>query len=622
MYTDDYENRGYSLLRFIIKLIFIILLIILLIWLLVRFVVPKFSTNNKNISNENIEENISKNKTNKNKDKDKNKSNKNNKQNQTSSQIFNSNIETMKDAAISYYTNERLPQEIGESKTMTLKEMIEKKLVLDLKDKNNKSCNQEKSYVKITKVDDEYILKVNLKDSEKEDYILVHLGCYNYCNNDICQKENTKINIKDSKISDYVPIKGSIENGYYYPPTQTQTIEKNYYCKVVNGKYYGKKGNKVTKAEYEKQCKSTVITEEKHYCEIINGKYYDLSGSKVSKAEYEKQCKSTVITEENHYCEIVNGKYYGLYGSIISKEEYEKQCNNTVVIEEKHYCEIVNGKYYGKSGNKVTKTEYEKQCIKNYIYEYVRKTNAKLSEWSSWSNWSKTNCQTQEINCDDNNSSCLKKLQILKRKEKIGTYEKPYEKTRNVTVQTGSYTEKACSKYNYVEINKKTYTTSQSNYTSVNNINKNTRTTTGNWVYKGRSSYSNPPQDTNTTKYIFVGANYSNCNETCTTLPTFYYDIYNYTGTLTEVTSTTKEINTSSSATCASYTYKTIPIYSTITITDKDYRQEPLYGDVCYQSTKTRTVIANESNSYKWSTYNDLSLLNNGWSYTGNKKIK
>lgn len=36
---------------------------------------------------------------------------------------------------------------------------------------------------------DEYILKVNLKCSEQEDYILVHLGCYNYCDGGICEKK-------------------------------------------------------------------------------------------------------------------------------------------------------------------------------------------------------------------------------------------------------------------------------------------------------------------------------------------------------------------------------------------------------------------------------------------------
>ena len=35
-------------------------------------------------------------------------------------QIFANNVATMKDAAIGYYTNERLPQKVGDSEKMTL----------------------------------------------------------------------------------------------------------------------------------------------------------------------------------------------------------------------------------------------------------------------------------------------------------------------------------------------------------------------------------------------------------------------------------------------------------------------------------------------------------------------
>jgi hypothetical protein len=72
---------------------------------------------------------------------------------------------------------------------MTLSEMIGLKIITPLVDKNNKPVDVEKSYVKITKAEDEYILKVNIKDSEKEDYILVHLGCYSYCDSYVCEKK-------------------------------------------------------------------------------------------------------------------------------------------------------------------------------------------------------------------------------------------------------------------------------------------------------------------------------------------------------------------------------------------------------------------------------------------------
>ena len=83
---------------------------------------------------------------------------------------------------------------------------------------------------------------------------------------------------------------------------------------------------------------------------------------------------------------------------------------------------------------------------------------------------------------------------------------------------------------------------------------------------------------------------------------------------------TSSKTTTTSQASCGEYTYKTIPIYSTIVVTEKATRKEPLYGDVCYKSTQTRTVLANSSTQKKWSIYNDTKLLNDGWVYTGNKK--
>lgn len=104
-------------------------------------------------------------------------------------QIFNNNVQTMKEAAISYYTTPRLPEKIGDEKKMTLADMLKNNLVLSFSDSKGKQCDLLESYVSITKMSDEYILKVNLKCSEQEDYILVHLGCYNYCDGGICEKK-------------------------------------------------------------------------------------------------------------------------------------------------------------------------------------------------------------------------------------------------------------------------------------------------------------------------------------------------------------------------------------------------------------------------------------------------
>ena len=605
MYTEEYEKKGFPILRTILKVIIIAIIILLLVLFIPKLI--KGSSNNSNNSNNSSNESCT------------NCTDKYEKSlDALTSQIFANNLEKMKDAAISYYTTDRLPENVGDSSTLTLSDMIGKKMIVALIDKNNKAVDVEKSYVKITKTDEEYILKVNIKDSEKEDYILVHLGCYSYCKTDICEK--------NSKSTEDVPIKGSKPTSVvtikkYYPSNNsddTSYNEDNHYCKYVNGKYYDNNGNSVSELTYLKICEAPV-------CRKVNGYYFDSKGNNVTKYKYEKDCNGKPTP--SYKCEYKNGKYYDSKGNVVSKVDYLISC-------EKPKCKIIDGYYFGKNGSQVSKSTYEKQCKpKEYVYEYIKTTDDKFSEWSTWSNWTKTDCDTNEINCDDNDSTCLNKLQLLKRKEQIGTYKKSYSRERNVVKQTGSYIEKSCSKYNYVEINKTIYATkTTTTYTTINTITSATRSTTGAWSYNGRASYSNPPRDTNSTHYKFVGADYSYCGDTCTSLPNYYYDSYTYTGGLTKVSSATVPGNTTSTTTattskeyeasCGGYTYKTIPIYGTITVTDKVTRDEPLYGNVCYKSTKNRTLIEKGTTEIKWSSYNDSNLLNDGWTYTGKKKLK
>ena len=56
-------------------------------------------------------------------------------------QTFANNVAAMKDAAIGYYTNDRLPQSIGDTDKMTLDDMYNKHLVLKLTDKNGEYCD-------------------------------------------------------------------------------------------------------------------------------------------------------------------------------------------------------------------------------------------------------------------------------------------------------------------------------------------------------------------------------------------------------------------------------------------------------------------------------------------------
>ncbi len=164
MYTDndERENRSFPLRDFLLKLLLVIIFVILLVWLLPKFITMPSLPQNNDLS-------------------------------VLTSQIFSDNLERMKLAATNYYTDERLPQEVGEVKKITLRGMISEKLLVPLIDKHGKSCDVDNSYVSVTKLDDEYLMKVYLECSQEKDYILVHMGCYTYCESGLCDKQDVVI---------------------------------------------------------------------------------------------------------------------------------------------------------------------------------------------------------------------------------------------------------------------------------------------------------------------------------------------------------------------------------------------------------------------------------------------
>jgi len=108
--------------------------------------------------------------------------------------IFADNVETMTDAAKSYYTVERLPKNLNDTVKLTLNEMLSMKLVLPIADSDNRLCDGNASYVEITKTATEYIIKTNLSCPTRTDYIIEHMGCYNLCSTEctIAQQETAK----------------------------------------------------------------------------------------------------------------------------------------------------------------------------------------------------------------------------------------------------------------------------------------------------------------------------------------------------------------------------------------------------------------------------------------------
>ncbi len=92
-------------------------------------------------------------------------------------QTYISNITLMKDAGFEYFTGSNLPKEIGDSKRITLDEMLARNLIVDFYDEEGNSCNIQNSYIEATKtMDAEYEMSVFLSCDNKSDYIVTSIS--------------------------------------------------------------------------------------------------------------------------------------------------------------------------------------------------------------------------------------------------------------------------------------------------------------------------------------------------------------------------------------------------------------------------------------------------------------
>ena len=166
MYTEEYDKRPFPFRDFLLKFIMIVIFALFLVWLIPKFISPKTSSNEA-----------------------------------TSSKVFEKNLTAMKTASVNYYSKkENLPTD-NSKEVITLRQMISKNMLRAFTDKNGKACNVDKSYSEITSDNGEYVLKVKLKCSDEEDYVLTKLGSYSYCTSEICEKDLSKTDTKSGEPS-------------------------------------------------------------------------------------------------------------------------------------------------------------------------------------------------------------------------------------------------------------------------------------------------------------------------------------------------------------------------------------------------------------------------------------
>jgi len=174
-YNDYSENNNYSNKKSNVGLILKIALIIVLL-ILVIFVVFKIKNNNSN-NNDNIKDNS-----------------------ENALLVFNNNMEILKSAGETYFFKEgNIPLEDGDLVNVTVNELIDNKLLTEVKDYDGNQCGYNTSYLSMIKNDDTYELKVKLFCPYKEDSVTYYYdqeyNCLNpngedYTIDDSKQEEN------------------------------------------------------------------------------------------------------------------------------------------------------------------------------------------------------------------------------------------------------------------------------------------------------------------------------------------------------------------------------------------------------------------------------------------------
>ena len=516
----------------------------------------------------------------------------------------------MKEVGISYFTLERMPKNVGDKEKITLQDMYDKKLILEVRDEENNLCSDTDSYIEVEKYNDEYQMKVNLSCSNRKDYIIVVMGCYNYCKNEICEKQEQDV-ITDSN------------NG----SQQNMVIEYEYY-KATNGKWtdwsawsawqktylepteYRKVETKVVQEDYTYE--STI--EEDEYADVIIGcpSGYSLNseGTKCKKISNETTnpvcptisgytlynqdgftCKYKSNTTANPVCPTISG--YTLYNQDGFTCKYK---SNTTV---KPVCPTISGyTLYNQDG---FTCKYKSNTTVSQVCPSLNGYTIISDQSSGWTCvYKKYLSQGQGLSVPQNTSTRIYEFvttalihdcdtcsyysgviyNIFARKTQSAVCPSGYTKIGNSCVKTKTNT-----------------ATCPSGYTKIGSSCVKTKTNTATCP-SGYTKIGNSCVKTKT-KTATCPSGYEKINNTCKKV--YYKSIIKSCPTGFTLTNETNQ-----------RCYKKV----TRVITMHDVR------DVTYYRYATRSYI-DGTIDYKWSTSNnDKSLLNNGYKLTGRTRTK
>ena len=540
--------------------------------------------------------------------------------------VFNDNLTTIKEAAISYFTNERLPQTVGDSVKISLKDMQDKKLVLNVRDASGKTCSVTDSYVEVTKEENEYVMKIFLSCSDLEDYILVHLGCYDYCDSNICEKKEEPVKEYEYE---YKKVTGCTMGDWSAWGEWKKTREKT--------STYKKEDIKVetTTKEVDETIDATVKVT--YNCDNYPG--YTLSGDKCINETTVTTTVPATPSEYSYNCDKYPG--YTLVGKKCVKETQNKVEIAATKVPGKYYCPSSEYTLVGTKCEKyVTKTDTinaTAKCASGYKLDgtVCKKTTSKTDTIAATAVYStrtvpqkwtcyKDECTTKTVfSCPGNGKPCgdypqtsCEKVKTVCKGSKQEKYISSYKCSTGYDLGEDKYGNKICTKVITTTDTKNPEYTCPSDYKlNGKKCNKSYQEKVTTDASKYADTYTCPSDytknGTKCYKYVTVRD-----EKDATKVPGGYVCPSEYTLSGTTCYKKTKTTSTVAASKTVTYTCPSTYTRNGSKCTKKGTETIK----TTYYRYATRSCTGGKTD-YKWSdSKNDKSLINAGYKLTGKKR--
>lgn len=224
-------------------------------------------------------------------------------------------LNELEKATLEYMNKDNVPTEINASKTVRLKILINKNLLTEIKDSDNNKCDVNDSYAEITRLENNYAVKLSVVCGKNNATKVVYVGCFAKCSSGsvcrgeetetggICGDNTTEVDNKDSNstnlnnnsstnTSTNKPSNSNSSSTTKKPSTSTNGSNNSNSNTSNNNNSSSSSTTKGTLYEYKKcrtvyTCKNGKEPDSAHYCEstgttqIIQGNVLKFGGQTV-----------------------------------------------------------------------------------------------------------------------------------------------------------------------------------------------------------------------------------------------------------------------------------------------------------------------------------------------------